>query len=792
MFNYARPIWPERLEQEMNCTGGFRAQFQGIGTERRIVRITASSRYRVYVNGHFCGHGPAAGPHAHYRVDEWELSPSVVQEGSNIVAIEVAGYNVNSFYTLDQPSFVQAEVEVDGIVVAATGDSARGFDVFVLPERVQKVQRYSFQRAFIEAYQLDAHVHEWRTNADSIPASPAASGALMEEKQLLPRRVSYSDFAVKALAAIVASGTVAKRSAGGADVNSPWRDRALTGIGPLFKGFEISELALLPTDELGELETSLHNDAAAVSYEGQPLQLGTQDTVILAFDRNLSGFIGIQFTCERASRIAITFDEILLNGDVDHLRLECSNVIHLACEPGTYAFESIEPYTLKYMKIIVLEGDCLLSGCSLREYANPDADRADFRSSDEALGSIFDAARESFRQNAVDIFMDCPSRERAGWLCDSFFTARVEADLTGRSVIEHNFLENFALPEHFAHLPEGMLPMCYPADHYSGEFIPNWSLWFIIQLEEFRSRGGDEALIRSLQPRVDALLRYFEGFHNEFGLLENLESWVFIEWSKANSFVSGINFPSNMLYAGALEAAGRLYQNDDYLAQGVALKQVIREFSFDGEFFVDQAIENADGEIEMTDNRTEVCQYYAAFFGIADAETQHDWYASLVHDFSPSRGADEPTIADISDIHPANAFIGYYLRMELLSQLGASAQLLEEIKAFFGRMAEQTGTLWEHNRTTASCNHGFASHVVRSLYRDALGIESLDLLQNKLLIAFTNTSLQWCSGKLPTPEGLVELEWRIENGELRYRLSAPTELTVEVRNFSGKLLVREE
>ncbi|SFT21477.1 family 78 glycoside hydrolase catalytic domain [Paenibacillus sp. BC26] len=789
MFQYARPIWPKGLEKEMNCTGGFRARFQGTthGAERRIVRVTASSRYRVYVNGHFCGHGPAAGPHGYYRVDEWELSPNVIQEGLNIVAVEVAGYNVNSFYTLDQPSFVQAEVEINGVVTAATGDPARGFDVFVLPERVQKVQRYSFQRAFMEAYQLAAPVHEWRTNMDSFPASPAAWDAV-EEKKLLPRRVSYPDFAVKAPAAIAASGTVAQRSNAG----TPWRDRALTGIGPLFKGFELGELALLPTDELGEFETSLRSETAAEAYEGKPLAFGTHDTSIFAFDRNLSGFIGIQFSCSRVSRIAITFDEILTNGDVDHLRLECSNIIYLTCEPGAYAFESIEPYTLKYMKIVVLEGDCLLSGCSLREYANPDTDRAEFNSSDEALSKIFEAARESFRQNAVDLFMDCPSRERAGWLCDSFFTARVEADLTGHSIIEHNFLENFALPELFAPLPEGMLPMCYPADHCNGEFIPNWSLWFIIQLEEFRFRGGDETLIRSLQPRVDALLRYFEGFHNEFGLLENLESWVFIEWSKANSFVSGINFPSNMLYAGALEAAGRLYTNSDYLAQGAALKQVIREFSFDGEFFIDQAIENADDEIEMTDNRTEVCQYYAAFFGIADPEEQREWYASLVHDFSPSRGADEPTIADISEIHPANAFIGYYLRMELLSQLGASTQLLEEIKAFFGRMAEQTGTLWEHNRTTASCNHGFASHVVRSLYRDALGIESLDLKQNKLSIAFTDTSLQWCSGKLPTPEGLVELEWRIEDGELRYRITAPPQLTIEVRNFSGKPLVREE
>ncbi|WP_289490291.1 hypothetical protein, partial [Klebsiella pneumoniae] len=49
------------------------------------------------------------------------------------------------------------------------------------------------------------------------------------------------------------------------------------------------------------------------------------------------------------------------------------------------------------------------------------------------LQKIYDATVSTFRQNSTDIFMDCPSRERAGWLCDSFFTARVEKELTGES-----------------------------------------------------------------------------------------------------------------------------------------------------------------------------------------------------------------------------------------------------------------------------------------------------------------------------------------------------------------------
>ena len=61
---------------------------------------------------------------------------------------------------------------------------------------------------------------------------------------------------------------------------------------------------------------------------------------------------------------------------------------------------------------------------------------------DEKLQIIIDAAIETYRQNAVDLFTDCPSRERAGWLCDSFFLARTEYALTGKNTIEESFLEN--------------------------------------------------------------------------------------------------------------------------------------------------------------------------------------------------------------------------------------------------------------------------------------------------------------------------------------------------------------
>ena len=82
----------------------------------------------------------------------------------NVVAFEVAGYNINSFYLLDQPSFLQAEVVAGDEVLAATGEDGKPFEAGVLGERVQKVQRYSFQRTFSEVYRLAPGSNRWRSD----------------------------------------------------------------------------------------------------------------------------------------------------------------------------------------------------------------------------------------------------------------------------------------------------------------------------------------------------------------------------------------------------------------------------------------------------------------------------------------------------------------------------------------------------------------------------------------------------------------------------------------------------
>ena len=772
-FQAAKPVWPSGRETEMNLFVGFRANFTPPQGKPVVLRIAASTVYRFFVNGEFVGFGPARGAHGYYRVDEWDVTQDLA-DGDNVVAIEVAGYNINSYYILNQPSFLQAEIAAGTEILAATGDSGKTFEAKLLSQRVQKVERYSFQRAFSEVYHFQAGVDDWRSHP-KLKFRPEPC-TVTGEKQLISRRIPYPRFNQRQPEQRILQGnvTVSRKIA------KLWKPRFLTDIGPELLGFTEQQLAEVPAYELQRVANRNTTKLKEPYSWTSPFPVSARSFHIFDFGTDLTGFIGARVKVRTPTRLYLTFDEMLVNGDIDFKRLDTVNIIAYELAPGSYNLESFEPYTLRFLKFLALQGDCEVSQIHLREYVNPNVWSAHFDSSDDGLNLLFAAGRETFRQNSVDLFMDCPSRERAGWLCDSYFTSRVEHRLSGGSTVEDVFFQNFQLPKSFAHLPEGMLPMCYPADHYNGRFIPNWALWFVLQLQEYLGRSGNHEMLSALRPKIVKLFDYFRAFLNKDGLLENLKSWVFIEWSAANNYTQDVNYPTNMLYAAALEAAGKMYEMPAWVEQAEAVREAIRQQSFDGQFFVDNAVRKG-GKLVPTRYRTETCQYYAFYLGTATPETYGKLWNVLVKDFGPSRKMTQR----YPDVPASNAFIGNVLRLELLSRYGSCQQLIDESRKYLLHMAERTGTLWENIDTRASLDHGFASHIVNVLYRDVLGLYRVDWVNRQVHVRFTDAALDSCEGRVPVPEGAISLRWKKEDDKISYRLDVPAGYGITVENKSG-------
>lgn len=745
-FHLARPVWLAGLELEDNIHAGFRAAITAPPAGSTILRITGATHFRVFLDGHFIHHGPARGPHGYNRVDELNLTDRLTPDTQHLLAVEVASYTCASYAYPRQPGFLQAEIEAAGRVVSATGELS--FAAKRLTGRVQKVERFSFQRPYAEAYRLAPDANNWRVDMncpleDTLVELPA--------KNLIPRRVALPDLRQTPDSLVLRGGTL--------QVN-------LDPVAHPREG-QLSAEALV---QLGSFAPdSFELDLRDIHQRCQCDTGGEGRYELRDLGANLTGFLEVDVICERHVRLLATFDEILTADDVDTKRGQTLGLLYFELEPGAHQLLSLEPYTFRYLKLAALDGGLTVLSARLREYANAEAVRVAFDCSDPELKELFEAGRQTFRQNAVDIYMDCPGRERAGWLCDSFFTGRTEPFLCGGSAIEHNFLENFALPESFAHLPDGMLPMCYPADHPNGQFIPQWSLWFILELEEYVDRTGDRDLPEALRQRIAALLDYFATFENADGLLEKLPSWNFIEWSKANRLMQDVSYPTNMLYARALNASAQLYQQPGWAEKAATINATVHRQSFQGLFFVDNALRDELGSLRLSGQSSEVCQYYAFFCGTASPDTHPELWTTLLNHFGPMR----PPDAAHSEVHPANAFIGDYLRMDLLQRFGESKRLLKEMKAYFLCMARSTNTLWEHNNTRASCNHGFASYLCVLLIRSALGLLRVDRKARRILLRAPEIDLESCEVILPVADERLRLGWIIQDGKPEWRLDLP-------------------
>ncbi len=715
-FEKALPVWVNRREREMNLWLSFRTVAGK--AKKTLLRLTGSSAYDVKVNGEFIAFGPARSAHGYFRVDELELS-SYIKEDS-VITITVAGYNANSYYHIDQPSFLTAELIQDDVITAATGHD--GFLCRVMTEHIQKAMRFSLQRTFCEVYDLTPDLAAWESDVNAAwnYKNCALTLTLVQEpKTYIARGSAYNVYDR------IPAETLTSRLT---FTLGDHRDKLLypsyiiprTKEPPHLKEFAFGELAV---DSLLEARNIEVEQISPANESPKEEKFSAFHGAIYKMPCNTTGKLCFDVVCEEDTEIIVTFDEYLdKNGLVNFRRLYTVSSLIWRLQKGSYHISTFEPYTMGAMAFFVKKGNARLSNIHMI-YFGAEKPARHYNGTDKALAKIFDAAVETYRQNTFTIYMDCPSRERAGWLCDSFFTARVEKVLTGKSEIERVFLENYFLPDSFTAIPEGMLPMCYPADQYHGSYIPNWAMWLVLELEEYLARTGDRDFIDKAKPRIDALLRFFERYENQDGLLEKLDNWVFVEWSEANKLTQDVSFPTNMLYARMLIAAASLYGDDTLREKADKIRSYINKNAvMENGFYCDNAIYDENGALHLSGKCTETCQYYAFFCGTTSpAETPVLW-RRMVEEFGPERVAEGKLLPDAKwqEIYPSNAFIGNYLRLELLYLHGEHEKLIQNVRDFFFPMAELTGTLWEMSDTSASCNHGFASHVL--YWMDKLGM----------------------------------------------------------------------
>lgn len=695
MFLQAKPIWIFGKECEMNVHAVFRTRI--LLKPNTKLHITGFTFYRIYMNDKFVGVGPARAAHGYAREDVFDLNQYNIAEGQVCeIIIEMVGYYCRSLSTVFQPSFLMAEVQSEGDVLAYTGQDFEGF----LPEcKVQKVERYSVQRHFCEVWdyrKVKSFTDEcYKADIEEL----SLDLIVLDRKVPQPLHEDIELNSIKRYGTFEYDETLSHKK-----LRYSWET-----VPECWGRYEWDEI---PHHAYSWMQC-LKQDAKGGEKE-LPISLKAGEYVVLDFGRIEAGFITASMKALEESDVVIGFSEFYLGDDFSFTNMDAHNVVEYFLDAGDDRnLQSFEPYTFRFAMVAVNKGDIQLTSFGAKTYMYDISKVKLLSSSDETLNAIYRAAVRTFAHNTVDLYFDCPSRERAGWLCDSYFTAKTEHVLTGETRVEDAFLENYRLFDNFDGYPEGVIPMCYPSDiNYQPviepEYIPQWTMWYILEVEEYIHKRGHQDLVEAFRDSIYGLLDFYRRYENEDGLLERLPSWNFVEWSDANSWTKDVNYPTNFLYAQVLERIASLYGDEECLRRSEEVRKVAVEQSFNGHYFMDHAIRDKEGKLQLQEHSSEACQYYAVLFAGIDiySEEYKELKDLILYVFTPDRNGVMPEILEV------NAFIGAYLRLETLLKMREAELLLHDVKGFFGKMEQYTGTLWEYRQFEGSYDHGFASYAL--------------------------------------------------------------------------------
>lgn len=691
-------VWAEGQKNQMNRAFAF---VLDLGKKQMgEICLSAASCYKVIADGKLMGFGPNRTAHGYARA-------AVYPFNAQYITVEVQSHFVPNFCWVKREPFFACVLKTE----SGKEYFAEDFNCFALSDRVQKVRRYSFQRGFCETY-----INEKDRTALYFCKPQNAFPRVKTEKAELPHLLP-SETLNPALSEIFAEKVIDSGYCKTSPEIAVYVDRTETLIGTVIEGFKRGEWQDFSTDEISRITYLLGAKSGDYAYE------------TLDFSRIVTGIVEVEIIAGNAGEVFFAFDEILSDEKLKTIkpfRGDTANVFKWTVKKaGVYNLSAFEPYAFRYANVITSAG--VKANVKVRAYENPEAGKMLFECDDKKIERIMEAARHTFAHNAVDLLTDCPSRERAGWLSDSFFSSVAERVFTGDNKVERAFLQNYILADKSGH-PKGMIPRCYPADYYEEDgFIPNWSLWYILEIYKYFTQYGYDETVEKSRANVEGILNYFVDFENEFGVLEDLKGWIFVEWSAANNsdHINGINVPSNACYYASLLAAAKVYGIKGLKEKAEKVKDYLLKNAYVDGFFVDNLIRNEKGDIIPTENYTETCQYYMFFFKCADKHTHKELFDKMLNEYGKSDSSASGGNPVKKQLTPSNMIYGVYMRLELLMREQKRVELLNECVRYFYDMTQKTGTLWENNTASASCDHGFASYVSRFIIYALFGFDVL-------------------------------------------------------------------
>lgn len=746
----------------------FRLRFPGGGPAR--LRLAASNYYQCWHDGVWLGTGPARDAHGQLTVDEFVLPAGA---GTHEVAVQVFWEGLFTFdHVMGAPGLF-CSVERDGVAIPveilATARTGR-----------LATHRFSRQRG-------------WNEEVDHRKAAIGWPGGPFQAKQwqtpvrragdprvtLRRRDIPNLDFQVRKARSVMFAGSA------DAVGRTPHRTLYYEGNPAL------AVPASCPSSRLQEevLRPCLASDRNLAGLTGSgsgPAILGQDSrgldrTVQLDFGGETSGLIDLAIAAPPGTVIDLGWSEGLWQdalmgswasscgqpeGSVMPRELcDARQGMRIVCRGGGCVEEHFGLFitAFRYLRLAVRVpgrrgAEVAVHRLQVRTVGYPVAMNAAFSCADHDLDRVFAAAVATVENSVSDTFMDCPGRERGGWLNDSYWTAAALFALSGDTALERRFLGQSILGQTAA----GIVAPLYPSDCLAWEDcnqrpIGTHALYWLLQMERHLRLHGDAALRTAWKPALSAQFACFKRYENREGLLEKTPWDTYFDWSAIHN--GDIQTGDNLLYALALSRLGRLYGEAAWSRRGARAAATIAAAAWSGgrEMYTDTLARDTKGRLGPGRGVSGAINALALWSELVPpAKAQRVW--RQLRNFRPLT-MDHAPLHYETDFARSNAVALVY-RFEYEGRNGLLADLLKDMKeAYLPMLARGQSCISEHLGYQSSLCHGYNGYVAVLLQRYIAGIELPGRMGGVVRIRPRPTTLGWCQARTPWMDGQVQVWW---------------------------------
>lgn len=506
------------------------------------VRLFADSRYVLYINGVQVGRGPCRSDPRWQYYDTYEVS-GLLKEGINIIAAKVMYYGYGTGKSIHRiPAlFLQLDAQFNGDSSLTIGTD-ESFKVLRSKAFIREVPRINGCKGCMEVFD-NRYAEEGFIRADYDDSAwdnaKTRDVKLSPFWNLYPRPVSNLSEKLTPAKAVVAGG-----------------------MGNAAKGFDLEHLHFAVQKEMRDLKAT-HMYVTETAGEFPPVENDMFSCVIADFGKVRAGYIVLDITGYGGDVVDVVYAEELYDGKPDFDGVSYRPVSRFILKDGENHLETLFNYeAFRYAAIIFrnhIRKDAL-NGVFIKEQYYPIENESVFETDNEKLQKIWDISVRTLKLCMQDGFLDSPSREQQQWMGDGRFQAIMNYYLTGDSRMHEKLLLQIAQSQD----EEGMTCSRYPDENHNLPPIPSFCLQWICSFGDLYDFTGKTDLIEKLWNSILSAMRWFSGYENGDGLLENVPYWQYYDMSKsaggknADFYRGGINGLINMMYIEAMDTVVRL------------------------------------------------------------------------------------------------------------------------------------------------------------------------------------------------------------------------------------------